>query len=175
MESQAYESEIQKDTFEFLMKKYYRQIMKLVYSYVRDLYEAEDITQEIFYKVYRHLKDFKGNSSYYTWIYKIAVNQCRDYLKSATYRKRALLQPFSGKIIDLTVQRQFEAIESKDLLKKIFDLPVKLKEVIILYYFESFTTVEIAEILSISENTVRTRLSRGRKKLEKLLSKEVSL
>lgn len=167
-----------KETLEYLMKRLGKKVLKLAYYYVRDMYQAEDIAQEVFCKVYEKLDDFRGDSSYYTWIYKITVNKCRDYLTSSSFKKLCFWGNMN-KMSDLKRQsdtnRIFEQIEGGDLFSKVMDLPAKYRLVIVLYYFEELTTVEIAEILKLKESTVRTRLCRAREKLKKDLVEEASL
>ena len=75
------------DQLEYLMRRFGPQVQRIAYYYLRDLYLAEDVAQEVFYRVYRDLDKFRGESSYYTWIYRITVNLCRDYLRSAALRR----------------------------------------------------------------------------------------
>ena len=71
----------------YLMQRYGKQVYRLAYYYVRDKHLAEDIYQEVFIRVYKNYHKFRHESSFYTWIYRITVNLCKDYLKSAKVRR----------------------------------------------------------------------------------------
>ena len=78
------------EALDYLMRRYGQEVMKLAYYHVRDRYLAEDIMQDTFCRVYQKMDGFRKDSSYYTWIFQIAVNLCRDHRKSA-YRRRVCL------------------------------------------------------------------------------------
>jgi RNA polymerase sigma-70 factor (ECF subfamily) len=163
------------ETLEYLMKRFGDKVLKLAYYYVRDRYMAEDIAQDVFCKVYEKLDSFRGDSSYYTWIYRITVNKCRDYLTSSSFRRLYFWNDI-GKVDRLKIRselnRMFEEAEGGELFSKVMDLPTKYRMVVVLYYFEELTTVEIANVLNLKESTVRTRLCRAREMLKKTLAKE---
>lgn len=157
---------------EYLMRKFGPQVQRLAYYYLRDLYLAEDVAQEVFYRVYRELeKDkFRGDSSYYTWIYRITVNLCRDYLRSAALRRlipwgdNRALERIGGQ-----TTAWLEAVEGGEIFHRVMELPLKYRTVLALYYFQEMSTEEIARVLGITEGNVRTRLCRGRALLKRSL------
>lgn len=167
--------ETSEELFESLIVKHYNQIVKLALMYVKDRDMAEDIAQDVFLKVYKNLKKFKRRSGYYTWIYRIAVNQCKDYLKSAGYQRTVPLMDdpivenkedeHSQDPLDITLNH----LEHEWLLDCIDRLSPMLKQVIILYYYNELTTVEISAITKAKESTVRTRLTRARGLLKDML------
>ncbi|MGI6552311.1 MAG: sigma-70 family RNA polymerase sigma factor [Bacillota bacterium] len=160
------------EQLEYLMRRFGQKVQKLAYYYVRDRHQAEDIAQEVFCRVYRHLDRFRGESSYYTWIYRITVNLCKDYLRSAYFRRMIPWGEF--RYLENLRQREarlFEAVEGGELFQKVMDLPLKYRTVTALYYFEDMSTGEIAEILRVKENLVRTWLYRARKLLQESLSR----
>lgn len=158
-------------SLEYLMRRFGDKVLRIAYYYVRDKYQAEDIAQEVFCKVYENLEKFRNESSYYTWIYRITVNKCHDYLTSATFRRIFLLDNIKKLNRIKKIERHpFEVIDNKDIFHKVMELPLKYRIVIVMYYFEELSTVEISKILKIKESTVRTRLCRAREKLKKLLS-----
>ncbi|HHY60345.1 MAG TPA: sigma-70 family RNA polymerase sigma factor [Clostridia bacterium] len=157
---------------EYLMRRFGPKVRKIAYYYVRDRYQAEDIAQEVFCRVYRHLDRFRGESGYYTWIYRITVNLCKDYLRSAYFRRMIPWGEFRY-LHDLKEreERMFEAVEGGELFQKVMDLPLKYRTVTALYYFEDMSTAEIAAVLGVKENLVRTRLCRARKILKEILAR----
>jgi len=161
------------DLLEYLMRRFGDRVLRLAYYYVRDRYLAEDIAQEVFCRVYRNLDRFKEESSYYTWIYRITVNLCRDYLSSAWFKRWIPWENIKNFIRSSdTENRLFRKLEEGTLFQKVMDLPTKYRMVIVLYYFEEMSTREIAKALNVRESTVRTRLCRAREKLKGLLSRE---
>lgn len=155
------------EALDYLMRRYGGMVLKLAYYHIRDRYLAEDIMQDTFCRVYQKMDDFRRESSYYTWIFRIAVNLCKDYRKSA-YRRRVFLKDVREKD-HADDARLFEAVEGGEVFAKVMDLPEKYRTVTALYYFEDMTTEKIAQILGIGENAVRTRLCRAREKLRESL------
>jgi RNA polymerase sigma-70 factor (ECF subfamily) len=162
-----------KDQLEYMIRRFGKQVLKLAYYYLRDRYLSEDIYQEVFIKVYQNLGRFRGESSYFTWIYRITTNLCKDYLKSAAFRK--LVSIGAANDLNMTsreMNKLFEIAEGGEIFSAVMNLPKKYRIPISLYYFEGFSTSEIAEILQISESNVKVRLHRGREKLKTMLREE---
>ncbi|SDO48062.1 sigma-70 family RNA polymerase sigma factor [Alkalicoccus daliensis] len=159
-----------------LMDNYSDEVLHLVYSYVKDRTTAEDLTQEIFIKCYEKLGQFNNKSSIKTWLYRIAINHCKDYLRSWHYRKIK----FSDKIWDYIPSKSKhveEEIISKNvadsLTSAIMDLPIKYSEVVFLYYYEELSLSNISKITGVNSNTLKTRLKQARKLLKEKMKKEV--
>ncbi|TGB01904.1 sigma-70 family RNA polymerase sigma factor [Halobacillus salinus] len=148
----------------------------LAYSYVKDHSLAEDITQEAFIKAYQKFSTFKEQSSEKTWLYKITINLCKDYLKSS-YMKRVVkkgAEMFRSLPSDQSTPEEYvvNLSEDEELLQHVLRLESKYREIIILYYFEEFDTKELAEVIQASPNTVKTRLRRARQLLQKQMTSE---
>jgi RNA polymerase sigma factor (sigma-70 family) len=150
-----------------LMQRYGDMVLRVAFTYVKERQLAEDISQEVFIRCYQSLDTFKNKSSYQTWLYRITVNYCKDYVRSWSYRHlipQAIVKEEERKVdsIDSQVVRK----EENDLIfSEVLNLSVKLREVLILYYYEELTIEEVANILSVKPNTVKTRLHRARKSL----------
>ncbi|NLC76298.1 MAG: sigma-70 family RNA polymerase sigma factor [Clostridia bacterium] len=160
------------EQLEYLMRRFRHKVLKIAYYHVRDRYQAEDIAQEVFFRVYQKLDSFRGDSSYYTWIYRITVNLCKDYLRSAYFRRMIPWGEF--RLVDNLKQREermFQRVEGGEIFQKVMALPLKYRTVTALYYFEEMSTAEIAEILHVKENVVRTRLHRARKILREIFTR----
>ncbi|WP_339172174.1 sigma-70 family RNA polymerase sigma factor [Solibacillus sp. FSL R5-0691] len=158
-----------------LMQQYGEDVLKLVMQYVHNNSVAEDLTQEIFVKCYRSLPTFQYGSSLKTWLWRIAINHSKDYLKS-WYAKNVeakddevFMQVESSHSVEQEVIQQQE---DADLVKAVMALPVKYREVIYLCYYEDRTMKEMADVLQINENTVKTRLRKGKQLLKKHLERE---
>ncbi|MGI8387116.1 sigma-70 family RNA polymerase sigma factor [Robertmurraya sp. P23] len=156
----------QEDKLVWLMNAYGNDVIRIAYTYLKQEQLAEDVAQEVFIKCYEKLETFRNESSYKTWLIKITVNKCKDVLKSWTYRNLVVTDFIRENLTSYT-REQKELDYAKELLSsKVIDLPVKLREVIILYYYQELTIEEISELLGIHSTTVRTRMHRGRLKLE---------
>lgn len=163
--------------FELLVKKYQNKIYDIVYHYTRSVEDAYDLTQEVFEKVFKSLKRFKKRASFYTWIYRIAVNSCIDY-----GRKRARFQTVS--IEEQSRLYEFlssgpghspaEAVEMYELEQQIAraidQLSPKQKAVFILKRYEGLSLEEIAQVSGRSVGTIKAHLSHATAKLMELLA-----
>ena len=168
-------------SFEILIKRYLKPIYSFVYRYVGSGEEAEDITQEVFVKMWRNLKRFNKNKSFKTWIFQIAKNTSLDFLK----KKKVI--PFSdfeneegeNKLIETLVDpgplpdEIFEIVDIAEKLNAaINQLAPQYRLVLFLRYNDHFTFREIAEILGESIDTIKTRHRRGITILRKLLKEK---
>lgn len=163
--------------FDLLVIKYQHRILALVSRYISDFAEAQDVTQEAFIKAYRALPSFRGESQFYTWMYRIAVNTAKNYLVS-----RGRKTPTRD--IDLD-DAEFFADEAKmkdidtpdgllqrDQLKKVvFDaidaLPEELRMAVTLRELDGLSYEEIAEVMDCPIGTVRSRIFRAREAIDK--------
>lgn len=160
---------------ESLMREYGNDVLRTCYAFVKDVHTAEDLYQETFIKVYRHMDSFNGDCSVKTWITRIAVNTCKDYLKSAYSRHVVPMDEFLEDQISTT--DDFREVENADLNEQIKDavmsLPVKYREVVICVYYNEMSVADCAKQLDISEGTVKSRLSRAREKLKPILERRL--
>jgi RNA polymerase sigma-70 factor, ECF subfamily len=155
----------------YIMEEYGEEIKRLVFTYTKNWPQAEDITQEIFISVYNNLNEFREQSTVRTWIYRIAINKCKDYVRSWHYTKTLLTNSFFQKSKDKSPEEAYLQNEQKEQVSKlILELPINYREVIILYYFKEFSLEEISTTLEINPNTVKSRLRRAKKSLESKIS-----
>jgi RNA polymerase sigma-70 factor, ECF subfamily len=159
-----------KEFLKYLMSNYGCYVMRLAYTYTKDTNSAEDISQDVFIKAYNSIDQFRGESSLKTWITRITINTSKDYLKSSWHNK---VRFFQNKYFNLLIAKekkteiQFIDKEENDrLIKGILLLPLKYREVILLYYYQDISTKELSFLLNVPIATIRTRLSRGRKLLK---------
>ena len=149
-----------------LIEMYQLPLLRLCYAYLHDQALAEDAVQETFLKAYRKLNQFQGNANIKTWLSAIAINCCRDMTRSGWFRH--IDRSIS---IDQLPVRAEEAIPEYDSVTvEVMQLPIRLREVILLYYFQDMNTVEISQTLRISQQAVSTRLQRARTKLRQALN-----
>ncbi|USK42261.1 sigma-70 family RNA polymerase sigma factor [Cytobacillus oceanisediminis] len=154
----------------WLMKTYGNDVIRIAYTYLKQQQLAEDVSQDVFVKCYEKMDSFRNESSYKTWLVSITVNRCKDVLKSWAFRNLYITDFFRSKQAYSTIEQSYFSNEEDELIsKQVLALPVKLREVIILYYYQEFSIDEISDLLGINPNTVKTRLHRGRLKLKELL------
>lgn len=172
-----------KRAFDLLVLKYQHKITSLVGRYVKDHHEAMDVTQEAFIKAYRALKNFRGDSQFYTWLYRIAINTAKNYLVSKGRRPPdqdvdADEQADYGFAEQMTDAETPENLLSRDeLQEKVFatleQLPDDLKTALSLREFEGLSYEQIAEIMDCPVGTVRSRIFRAREAIDKVVAKHM--
>ncbi len=161
---------------ETLMRQYGNDVLRTAYMYVKDIHTAEDIFQDVFIKVNQKLATFEGNSSIKTWIIRITINTCKDYIKSAWNRRVVPMMEYQeDAIVSETDYDEVEKKDTKELIKKtVLSLPAKYKDVVLCVYFQEMTITEAAQTLNIAEGTAKSRLSRARLKLKSMLEGRIS-
>nr|WP_043934907.1 sigma-70 family RNA polymerase sigma factor [Bacillus sp. EB01] len=159
------------ETLEWLMNEYGRSVVRLAFTFMKKEQLAEDIAQEVFIKCYEKLDTFRNESSYKTWIYRITVNLCKDRLKSWSYKNIIIAELLSKKSTNFkTPESELINVENQKALSvNVLSLPIKYREINILYYYEELTYNQIAELLNISLQTVKSRLHRARLLLKKMI------
>jgi RNA polymerase sigma-70 factor (ECF subfamily) len=175
-----------KQAFDLLVRKYQHKIISLVTRYVSDWSEAQDVAQEAFIRAYRAIGAFRGDSAFYTWIYKIAINTAKNHLVSKGRRP-----PIGDITIDDAVlldgasQLRERATPERELLRQeieqtvfgtVEELPEELRTAITLREVDGLSYEEIAEAMNCPIGTVRSRIFRAREaideKLRPLLSED---
>ncbi|SOC36552.1 sigma-70 family RNA polymerase sigma factor [Ureibacillus acetophenoni] len=155
-------------SFSQIMEDHTDYLLQIAFLYVKDWPAAEDIVQDVFISFYQKFDQFEERSSLKTYLSKITVNKCKDYLKSWRYRMQVLTNSFS---VNSKKQRNrlVEQDEKVELADAVLQLPLKYREVIISYYFEELPILEVAIQLNLSDNTVKTRLRKARALLKEEL------
>lgn len=158
-------SRVQPADVERLMDEYGNSVLRMCFVYLQDMALAEDAMQETFVKVYRQYASFRGESSEKTWVMRIAINTCKDVRRSAWFRRVDRSVP-----LDAIPEPRYECDPSDDtLIVEIMKLPPKLKEVVLLRYYQDLSFQEIAQALQIPQGTVSTRMNAAKKKLRQRL------
>ena len=166
-----------KRAFDLLVLKYQYKLQAIVSRFVRDTDEVADVTQEAFIKAYRALPKFRGDSQFYTWLYRIAINTAKNYLVSKSRRPSSTdidvadAEQFADneKLIDDTSPEDF--IMTQELAQVIKDslsqLPEDLRTALTLREFEGMSYEEIADVMDCPVGTVRSRIFRAREFIDK--------
>ncbi|WP_427902218.1 sigma-70 family RNA polymerase sigma factor [Ornithinibacillus xuwenensis] len=155
------------------MSEFGKDVIRLAFTYTKQRQLSEDIAQEVFIRCYQHIDVFRHESSYKTWIFRITINLCKDYFRSWTYKHITISDLFSKSMFtNESPESEVITVEkNRTIADFVLALPVKYREVIILYYYEEMSYIEISETLSISLQTVKARLYRARLKLHKLFER----
>lgn len=168
------------DAFDPLIRKYRERVFSVVYNMTSNREDAADLTQEAFVKAFTSIQRFRGKSSFYTWLYRIAVNTTLTHLKSKRARRFFSFENIQEEISGSEI---FEHLATRtgadkptlmnELQEKLNDalqtLSLKHRTVVILFEIEGLSHTEIAKILKVSEGTVRSRLHYAKLQLQHLL------
>ena len=151
-----------------LVEQYESPVFRTCYMVLRDRGLAEDAVQETFLKAYRAMDSFRGECSEKSWLMRIAMNTCRDMTRKRWFR----FEDRTGETELLTeAVVTYDGYDSLDLTAALMKLPVRYREVVLLYYYHSMTITETAAALSVSAATVHKRLKQACARLEQLLGR----
>lgn len=154
------------EAFDILVQRYQTKVTHLVYRYVNNRETALDLVQDIFLKVYKNLVNFKGESKFSSWIFRVASNDCIDHLRKAKIRRTQSLDHYRESGFDVAdphrdrdVAGNYEAMDERDRVRKALnDLPEEQRAVVVLKIYQDMTFGEIAEILQEPVSTIKSRL-----------------
>ena len=146
---------------EYLVNSYSDTMLRLSYTYLKNIYDAEDICQTVFVKLLSKPIDFESSEHEKAYILRMTVNACKDLLKSPWRRRNCSL--------DVCAEIPAPEYSGGDVLNAVNQLPPRYRVVLYLFYYEGYQADEIGKILGIPKSTVHTRLARGREKLKPYL------
>jgi RNA polymerase sigma-70 factor, ECF subfamily len=164
----------EKQAFDLLVVKYQRKLARLLSQFIRDAAEVEDVTQEAFIKAYRALPSFRGDSAFYTWLYRIGINTAKNFLVAQGRRASTTSNGFDNEDAEGFEEggqlREMNTPESELISKQIgetvnttlHELPEELRTAITLREIEGLSYEEIAVIMNCPIGTVRSRIFRAR-------------
>ena len=163
--------------FREIVDRYQAKVFSIIYGILRNRNDAEDIAQQVFAKIYFSVKNFDFRSSLLTWIYKITVNECYDYLRKKRVRKLVYESDFSS---DETLRMEYsepatdqtpgadERLAQHDLILKLLSkISEEDRSLILLKEVEGHSVEELSEMTGMNENTIKVKLFRARQKLVK--------
>ena len=143
--------------FETLARRYMDMVFRLAFSYMKSASDADDVTQNVLLRLLRNIKPFENEEHARFWLVRVTVNECKRALRSPWRR--------AGDIEEYANELHFEPPEHSELFYAVMELPEKYRTAIYLYYYEDYSTDEIARLTGTPAATVRTRLRRGRELL----------
>jgi RNA polymerase sigma-70 factor (ECF subfamily) len=169
-----------KKAFDLLVRRYQLKVLQLVARYIRDPVESQDVAQEAFIKAYRALPGFRGESAFFTWLYRIAINTAKNHLQS---RNRLLASEGDIDIEDAEQLESAPRLKDQETPERLLlaeelaaaigaaieELPEDLRTAILLREMEGLSYEEIAEVMACPVGTVRSRIFRAREAIDKKL------
>ena len=167
-----------KGAFSILVNKYYPRVYATLFSFTKSKEDSEDLSQQTFIKVWQQLDSFRGDSAFFTWVYRIAINLAKNFVDSSGYKKQKINTSIEQAEIDIS---SFEDIESavihKQSLKEIKNfintLPESLKTAFTLREVEGRSYEDISLITDTPIGTVRSRIFRARESIIDFMQKEL--
>jgi len=159
--------------FNVLVNRYQQRVLSLVYRHVRNQETAQDITQDIFLKVFRKLQNFKGDSKFSSWLFRIAVNESIDFIRSQKRKNEESLESAVERGLEVRDQSATADVhasharnmETRSVQKALVSITPEMRSMIILKVYEEKTFDQIAEILDLPLSTVKSRLYKALEEL----------
>lgn len=148
-----------KGTIERLVQKYSSMVLQIAYQYSFNKSEAEDITQEVFIRLYNNIKKIKNEEHIKAWLIRVTINLSIDYNRNY----------WNKNTTSLDENYKYFDEETKDVFNELKKLTPEYRNIIYLYYYQGYKISEISEILSMNQNTVSSYLNRARKELKHIL------
>ena len=164
--------------FNFLMNKYYPRVYASLFSFTKSKEDSEDLTQQTFVKVWQQIKSFRGDSAFFTWVYRIAINLAKNYVASSGYKKQKVNSSIDQLEIDISSNENIESMlihsQSVDDIKDFINtMPEALKTAFTLRESEGKSYEEISIITETPIGTVRSRIFRARESIVNFMKKEL--
>ena len=165
--------------FNILMSKYYPRVYASIFSFIKSKEDSEDLSQQTFIKVWQQLDTFRGDSAFFTWVYRIAINLAKNFVNSSGFKKQKINTSIQEAEIDIS---SFDDIESavihneslEEISYFIDSLPESLKTAFVLRESEGKSYDEIAAITETPIGTVRSRIFRARESIVDFIEKEIT-
>lgn len=154
---------MEQNDMELIYDKFSNTVYRTAFSYCKNHADAEDITSDVFIKCFTGKYAYDSDEHLKAWLIRCTINRCKDIFKSFRFKHVVALD--DAEIV-------YESLEESTVFHEVMNLPEKYRIVIHLFYYEGYSTKEIAEILKKSDSAVRTQLCRGREMLKKSLGKE---
>ncbi len=158
-------SKVQEEELHRIMAEHGTSLLRICYVYLKDAQLSEDAVQETFLKVYQKHSSFRHDCSEKSWVMRIAINICKDILRTPWIKKVDRTLPVEEQLAGVGKSGHSDSFIMEEVLR----LPAKYKDVILLRYYENMKLSEISDALHLSERTVRTRIGEANKRLHQRL------
>lgn len=154
------------EQFTAYARRYIDTVYRVAFHYLKSASDADDVTQDVFFKLLREEKDLKSEAHVRNWLIRVTINECKNLTRKHWWRQE--------NIDDYAAQISFDDPKHSDLFYAVMALPKRYRLPIYLHYYEEYSTQEIADILKEPKNTVCTQLRRGRELLKNALTEAES-
>ena len=167
-----------KGAFNFLVNKYYPRVYASLFSFTKSKEDSEDLAQQTFIKVWQQIESFRGDSAFFTWIYRIAINLAKNFVVSSSYKKQKVNTSIEDAAIEITSYENIESVlthnqSMKEIRDFIKTMPESLKTAFTLRESEGKSYEEISIITNTPIGTVRSRIFRARESIIEFMKKEL--
>ena len=167
-----------KGAFNILVNKYHPRVYASLFSFTKSKEDSEDLSQQTFIKVWQQLNSFRGESAFFTWVYRIAINLAKNYVSSAGYKKQKISSSIEHFEIDVSSFDDLESIviheqSIKEINNFIITMPESLKTAFTMREVEGKSYEEISNITNTPIGTVRSRIYRARESIIEYMQKEL--
>ena len=164
--------------FNILTSKYYPRVYASIFSFIKSREDSEDLSQQTFIKVWQQLDSFRGDSAFFTWVYRIAINLAKNFVTSSGFKKQKINTSIEDTEIDISSFNDIESTvihdESLEEINDFIDtLPESLKTAFVLREVEGKSYEDIAIITQTPIGTVRSRIFRARESIVEFIEKEI--
>ena len=156
--------------FQQVVEEHIEHLLKIAFLYVKDWPAAEDIVQDVFLTYYEKYEQFEARSSLKTYLIRVTINKCKDYLKSWSFKKLFFTEHLPERSTSPYSEELFIRFEEDfEFGEHILSLPVKYREVVVFYFYLDYTISGMSETLRLSESTIHTRLRHAKQRLKKMI------
>tara|TARA_Y100000996_G_scaffold412340_1_gene398178 strand:+ start:1161 stop:1736 length:576 start_codon:yes stop_codon:yes gene_type:complete len=167
-----------KGAFNFLVNKYYPRVYASLFSFTKSKEDSEDLAQQTFIKAWQQIESFRGDSAFFTWIYRIAINLAKNFVVSSSYKKQKVNTSIEDAAIEITSYENIESVlthnqSMKEIRDFIKTMPESLKTAFTLRESEGKSYEEISIITNTPIGTVRSRIFRARESIIEFMKKEL--
>ena len=162
----------QDEWLEKIMDEYGERLTKLSFSYLKDWGKAQEIVQDVFITCHKMYDKKSEIQSFKSWIYRVTINRSKDVLRSSLVKRVIVNNSLFSFLSSTEPSPETTSIirdEHELLSDSVLSLPIKYREVVLLYYYENLSVQEISQLLNMNQNTIKTRLKRSREILKNLL------
>tara|TARA_Y100000996_G_C22494163_1_gene631563 strand:+ start:659 stop:1234 length:576 start_codon:yes stop_codon:yes gene_type:complete len=167
-----------KGAFNFLVNKYYPRVYASLFSFTKSKEDSEDLAQQTFLKVWQQIESFRGDSAFFTWVYRIAINLAKNYVVSSSYKKQKVNTSIEYAEIEISSYENIESVlmhdQSMEEIRNYIDsMPESLKTAFTLRESGGKSYEEISKITATPIGTVRSRIFRARESIIEFMQKEL--
>lgn len=149
--------------------KYLKMVYRISFHYFGNREDAEDVSQDVFLKLYSHNTKFESEEELKAWLIRVTTNTCHSYFRNPFRKRKTEIDEKEIENIVGSSSSEQEIINRKVVMDAVMSLPERYRIVVYLYYYEEYSICQISNTLNIKETTIQTRLSRAREKLKNVL------